>query len=231
MKVTFDKEGYVEMLVMKGDLPNSIELPDDNTLNYKYLNCYKLGFDGNQLVLDAKKVQRLESNLTAESLIYDLEKQLYASDYKVLRHLREQALGIETTKTEEEYYQLEAERESLTRKMREIKNGEKLETDPYAILQEGHAKREEKKKEKNNTKNIVEKFSTEELINEIIEKVVKEISKKFNFGSLFNVNENTEEAEKTEEVENASKPEEEKTTKTTKKSTKKTTTTETNGEE
>ena len=217
MKVTFDKEGYVEMLVMKGDLPNSVELPDDNTLNFKYLNCYKLGYDGNQLVLDAKKVQRIENNLTAESLIYDLEKQLYSSDYKVLRHLREQVLGIQTTKTDEEYYQLEAERESLTRKIREIKNGEKLETDPYAILQEGHAKREEKKEEKNVTQNAIEKISTEEFVNEVFEKVVEKISKKFNLNSLFDLdrNETTDASEAlTEET-----PEEE--TKTTKKSTTK----------
>ncbi len=138
MKVTFDKDGYVEMLIKEGDLPNSIELEDDDTIERKYLACYKLGFDGTKLVLDAEKVQRLESNLRAETLAYDLKKQVSSTDYKVLRHIRETALGIPTSISENDYLMLEAERESLVRRIREIEDGCQLETDINAILQEGY---------------------------------------------------------------------------------------------
>lgn len=146
MKVTFDKDGYVEMLIKKGDLPNSIELPDDDTIDMKYLSCYKLGFDNSQLVLDAKKVQRIEDNISANNQIYNLEKSLADTDYKVLRHIREKALGLKTTLNDDEYLMLEAERESNVRKIREIKGCTKLETEVMAILGEGLEER---------TKNVV----------------------------------------------------------------------------
>lgn len=142
MKVTFDKYGYVEMLIKEGDLPNSIELKDDDTIEKKYLACYKLGFDGTKLVLDAEKVQRLESNLKAETLVYDLKNQINSTDYKVLRHIREVSLGIPTSMSENEYLMLEAERESLVRRVREIEDGCKLEIDINAILQEGYELRQ-----------------------------------------------------------------------------------------
>lgn len=142
MKVTFDKDGYVEMLIKEGDLPNSIELKNDDTIEKKYLACYKLGFDGTKLVLDAEKVQRLESNLKAETLVYDLKNQINSTDYKVLRHIREVSLGIPTSMSENEYLMLEAERESLVRRVREIEDGCKLEIDINAILQEGYELRQ-----------------------------------------------------------------------------------------
>ena len=163
MKVTFDNDGYVEMLIMKGDLPNSVELQDDDTIDMKYLACYKLGYDGTQLVLDAKKVQRIESNLRAETLVYDLRKQLSDTDYKVLRHIRELALGIPTTMTQEEYLLLEAQRESLVRQVREIEDGTKLETDPNVILQEGFTTRQTKAEK-------------EEVIEETINKTVPDLA-------------------------------------------------------
>ena len=76
MKVTFDEEGYLEFLSTNGDLPNSIELPDDDTLNYKYLNCYMLNDEGNGLVLDAEKVQMVEQSLVAASKVAELKKDL-----------------------------------------------------------------------------------------------------------------------------------------------------------
>lgn len=137
MKVIFDDDGYVEMLVMKGDLPNSIELEDDDTIDMKYITCYRLGFDDTKLVLDAEKVQRMENNLRAKQQIYDLKKQLDNSDFKVLRHLREKTLGIKTTLTKGEFVALEAEREAICRRIREIEDSADLETDVNAIAQEG----------------------------------------------------------------------------------------------
>lgn len=167
MKVTFDKDGYVEMLIKEGELPNSIELEDDDTIERKYLACYRLGFDGTKLVLDAEKVQRLESNLRAETLTYDLKKQVSNTDYKVLRHIREVALGIPTSISENEYLMLEAERESLVRQIREIEDGCKLETDINAILQEGYEIRQSQ----------IDKDKT---ITDIVEVTVPELEKAIN---------------------------------------------------
>ena len=91
MKVTFDNDGYVEMLIMKGDLPNSVELPDDDTIDMKYLACYKLGYDGTQLVLDAKKVQRLIKSSEESTILLDFKNK----DIKIKEKENELIINIE----------------------------------------------------------------------------------------------------------------------------------------
>ena len=81
MQITLDSEGYVEMLIKKGILPNSITIPEDDSIDMNYLSCYKLDSNGTQLVLDAQKLQRMQNNLKANSLVYDLKKQVSDSDY------------------------------------------------------------------------------------------------------------------------------------------------------
>lgn len=182
MQVTFDRDGYVEQIALKGTLPNSIELEDDDTLDMEHITCYQLGYDGTRLVLDAKKVQRIENNLKADSAIYSLKKDLDSSDYKVLRHIRETALGIETSMTEEQYLNLEAHRESIVRRIREIENSTKLETDLNAILQEGFPTREKANQRNKAIDNIIDKkenqINTETTVAELIEEVVEEKPKK-----------------------------------------------------
>lgn len=134
MKVTFDSEGYLQFLSTNGDLPNSVELPDDEGINYKYLNCYRLNDTEDGLVLDAERVQALEQNLITTSKIMELKRQLNETDYKVLRKIREDALGIKQSMTEKEYLLLEAGRESLVRQIREIEEGKVLVTDVLSIL-------------------------------------------------------------------------------------------------
>jgi hypothetical protein len=236
MKVTFDQDGYVEMLVKVGDLPNSTELPDDD-IDMKYISCYKLGYDGTKLVLDGNKVQRLESNLRAETKIYDLKKQISDTDYKVLRHIRETALGIPTSMTQQEYLVLEAKRESIVRQVREIEDGTNLETDSNAILDEGLKNRNtESEKEKtieetvnkivpdlekdvkslkgeiSDEEEIIVEDTTEEIIEEpIVEENVEEVTEEIETETV----ENTEEAK--EEVEESVEEETKEETKTKKK--------------
>lgn len=174
MKVTFDEEGYLEFLSTTGDLPNSIELPDDNTLNYKYLNCYMLNDEGNGLVLDAAKVQMIEQNLTAASKVAELKKRLNSTDYKVLRESRENSLGVKSSITEKEYLLLEAERESLVRQIREIEDGKSLTTDVASILAEGEKARKEKEEEIKDIKDAIYKSIPE--INKKIEEIEKILS-------------------------------------------------------
>lgn len=174
MKVTFDEEGYLEFLSTNGDLPNSIELPDDDTLNYKYLNCYMLNDEGNGLVLDAEKVQMVEQNLVAASKVAELKKRLNLTDYKILRESRENSLGVKSSISEKEYLLLEAERESLVRQIREIEDGKSLVTDISSILAEGEKIRKEKKDEIKDIKTSV--YETIPAINKKIEEIEKKLS-------------------------------------------------------
>lgn len=173
MKVTFDEEGYLEFLSTNGDLPNSIELPDDDTLNYKYLNCYMLNDEGNGLVLDAEKVQMVEQNLVAASKVAELKKRLNLTDYKILRESRESSLGVKSSISEKEYLLLEAERESLVRQIREIEDGKSLVTDVSSILAEGEKIRKEKKDEIKDIKTSV--YETIPAINKKIEEIEKKL--------------------------------------------------------
>ena len=175
MKVTFDEEGYLEFLSTNGDLPNSIELPDDDTLNYKYLNCYMLNDEGNGLVLDAEKVQMVEQSLVAASKVAELKKRLNLTDYKILRESRENSLGVKSSISEKEYLLLEAERESLVRQIREIEDGKSLVTDVSSILAEGEKIRKEKKDEIKDIKTAV--YETIPAINKKIEEIEKKLSK------------------------------------------------------
>lgn len=198
MFVVFDENNYVKFLSTTTQMEGSIELPDDDSLNLTYLTCYKLNSDGNGLVLDAEKVTAQKDKLGAISKIYELKQQLAASDYKVLRKMREDALGIESEMSGNEYLQLEAERESITRQIRELEDGEKLVTDISEILKEGEQARkekEEKLKEINDTiskiipeiKTKVEDLITNifdgTLVQEVFEKVKESLSEIFNFGN------------------------------------------------
>lgn len=198
MFVVFDENNYVKFLSTTTQMEGSIELPDDDSLNLTYLTCYKLNSDGNGLVLDAEKVTAQKDKLGAISKIYELKQQLAASDYKVLRKVREDALGIESEMSENEYLQLEAERESITRQIRELEDGEKLVTDISEILKEGEQARkekEEKLKEINDTiseiipeiktkvEDLITKISDGTLVQEVFEKVKESLSEIFNFGS------------------------------------------------
>ena len=198
MFVVLDENNYVKFLSTTTQMEGSIELPDDDSLNLTYLTCYKLNSDGNGLVLDAEKVTAQKDKLGAISKIYELKQQLAASDYKVLRKMREDALGIESEMSGNEYLQLEAERESITRQIRELEDGEKLVTDISEILKEGEQARkekEEKLKEINDTiskiipeiktkvEDLITNISDGTLVQEVFEKVKESLSEIFNFGS------------------------------------------------
>lgn len=198
MFVVFDENNYVKFLSTTTQMEGSIELPDDDSLNLTYLTCYKLNSDGNGLVLDAEKVTAQKDKLGAISKIYELKQQLAASDYKVLRKMREDALGIESEMSGNEYLQLEAERESITRQIRELEDGEKLVTDISEILKEGEQARkekEEKLKEINDTiskiipeiktkvEDLITNISDGTLVQEVFEKVKESLSEIFNFGN------------------------------------------------
>lgn len=200
MFVVLDDNNYVKFLSTTTKMEGSIELPDDDSLNLTYLTCYKLNSEGNGLMLDAEKVEAQKDRLGVASKIFDLKQQLQESDFKVLRKIREESLGIETHLSNEEYLQLEAERESITRQIRELEDGETLVTDISEILKEGEEARKAKEEQiaeiKDAINNIIpeiEKSINEivagiedgTLVQEVFEKVKEYLSELFNWGDIF----------------------------------------------
>ena len=200
MFVVLDDNNYVKFLSTTTKMEGSIELPDDDSLNLTYLTCYKLNSEGNGLMLDAEKVEAQKDKLGVASKIFDLKQQLQESDFKVLRKIREESLGIETYLSNEEYLQLEAERESITRQIRELEDGKTLVTDISEILKEGEEARKAKEEQiaeiKDAINNIIpeiEKSINEivagiedgTLVQEVFEKVKEYLSEVFNWGDIF----------------------------------------------
>lgn len=200
MFVVLDDNNYVKFLSTTTKMEGSIELPDDDSLNLTYLTCYKLNSEGNGLMLDAEKVEAQKDRLGVASKIFDLKQQLQESDFKVLRKIREESLGIETHLSNEEYLQLEAERESITRQIRELEDGETLVTDISEILKEGEEARKAKEEQiteikdainniipeiEKNINEIVAGIEDGTLVQEVFEKVKEYLSELFNWGDIF----------------------------------------------
>ena len=200
MFVVLDDNNYVKFLSTTTKMEGSIELPDDDSLNLTYLTCYKLNSEGNGLMLDAEKVEAQKDRLGVASKIFDLKQQLQESDFKVLRKIREESLGIETHLSNEEYLQLEAERESITRQIRELEDGETLVTDISEILKEGEEARKAKEEQITEIKDAINNIIPEieksineivagiedgTLVQEVFEKVKEYLSELFNWEDIF----------------------------------------------
>lgn len=200
MFVVLDDNNYVKFLSTTTKMEGSIELPDDDSLNLTYLTCYKLNSEGNGLMLDAEKVEAQKDRLGVASKIFDLKQQLQESDFKVLRKIREESLGIETHLSNEEYLQLEAERESITRQIRELEDGETLVTDISEILKEGEEARKAKEEQiteikdainniipeiEKNINEIIAGIKDGTLVQEVFEKVKEYLSELFSWGDIF----------------------------------------------
>ena len=200
MFVILDDNNYVKFLSTTTKMEGSIELPDDDSLNLTYLTCYKLNSEGNGLMLDAEKVEAQKDKLGVASKIFDLKQQLQESDFKVLRKIREESLGIETYLSNEEYLQLEAERESITRQIRELEDGKTLVTDISEILKEGEEARKAKEEQiaeiKDAINNIIPEIEKSinkivagiedgTLVQEVFEKVKEYLSGLFNWEDIF----------------------------------------------
>ena len=200
MFVVLDDNNYVKFLSTTTKMEGSIELPDDDSLNLTYLTCYKLNSEDNGLMLDAEKVEAQKDRLGVASKIFDLKQQLQESDFKVLRKIREESLGIETHLSNEEYLQLEAERESITRQIRELEDGETLVTDISEILKEGEEARKAKEEQITEIKDAINNIIPEieksineivagiedgTLVQEVFEKVKEYLSELFNWGDIF----------------------------------------------
>ena len=82
-----------------------IELTDDE---------YQSIFDGKKKYdVDSRKFINVVEQKTPEQIAIEKRLFLKNSDWKVLRHIREKSLGLQTSLTEEEYLALENERQAI----------------------------------------------------------------------------------------------------------------------
>ena len=72
---------------------------------------------GKVLPIPSKELDKIQT----EKQYHNLTTQVGLSDWKVLRHIREKALDLPTTLTEEEYVALEQQRQNTVQQIRSIK--------------------------------------------------------------------------------------------------------------
>ena len=72
---------------------------------------------GKVLPIPSKELDKIQ----AEKEYHKLTSEVGLSDWKVLRHIREKALDLPTTLTEEEYVALELQRQNTVQQIRSIK--------------------------------------------------------------------------------------------------------------
>lgn len=151
MFVKLDEDGYVKFISQNAEIAGGIELPDDEKLltplPIDFLSCYKINETRDGLILDVEKVEVLKDSLGVNAKIYELKEQLAGSDYKVLRKIREDNLGIEAHLNADDYLKMEAQRESIVRQIRQLEDNSKLEIDANQILEEGKENRQSKEGE------------------------------------------------------------------------------------
>lgn len=108
--ICIEDNKIVSVLDYQPNVPASVrvvEITDEQ--NQSILNRTHY-FDVSSNSVKTVSAEQSQLNLQAKSA---LEKQQFldSTDWKVMRHIRQKALGIETTLTEEEYIALEQERQ------------------------------------------------------------------------------------------------------------------------
>jgi len=112
--VYIENNEVVSVLNYQADVPSSIEQVEITNAEYEGLFNETFTFD-----LSTKKVVQNPNVSNSEISQRDAELRdfLHRSDWKVLRHIREKNLGLETSLTEQQYLDLEQERHDAAQKI------------------------------------------------------------------------------------------------------------------
>lgn len=103
----------VSILDYLPNVPESVKIIEISDLEAENLNQGKMYYDQNDKKVKAVKKETLDSiDLSNESLSY-----LNSTDWMILRHIRERALGIETSLSEHDYLELEESRHEAASKI------------------------------------------------------------------------------------------------------------------
>jgi len=109
--VCIENDHVSSILSYEPHVPNTISVVTITDTEYNQLNSQTHRFD-----IPTRTVVAVDASVTAakaQEQANGVEREfLNRTDWKVLRHLRQKALGLPTTLTEEEYLELEQQRNS-----------------------------------------------------------------------------------------------------------------------
>jgi len=115
--VCIENSEVTSILNYRPNVPSSIEVVEISDDNMKLLEAGNHYFNVDTKSVTSKSAEELQEKADAEANIENLEF-LRSTDWKVLRHIREQKLGITTSLTEEQYVSLEIQREDAAKAIR-----------------------------------------------------------------------------------------------------------------
>jgi hypothetical protein len=108
--ICIENNVVVSVLDYKPNAPSTVEVVEMSLDNFALIEAKTHYFDVSSKTIEKKKDEDLlkihQKSINRQNLTF-----LSESDWKVLRHTREKALGIETSMTETEYLALEQQRQ------------------------------------------------------------------------------------------------------------------------
>lgn len=115
--VCIEDNNVSSILNYRPNVPASIEVIEITNDDMNLIEGGKYYFDTATKTVSLRPASELQDEADAKANIEHLEF-LTSTDWKVLRHTREKALGVVTSLTEEQYLELEQERENAARAIR-----------------------------------------------------------------------------------------------------------------
>lgn len=102
------------ILSYEPNVPESVKVYKITNSDYEAINAGTKTFDTatNKVVPVKDEILKQKETEKANSL---KQHELSSSDWKVMRHIREKALGLKTTLTDSEYIALETKRENIAK--------------------------------------------------------------------------------------------------------------------
>lgn len=109
--VCVENGGVVSLLDYVPNVPETIEVVEIPEHQYQALLSGFYYFDCQRKEIQPILQEQLQSSTEYQAKISFLE----STDWKILRHLREKALGIQTSLSEQQYIDLEIERQEIAK--------------------------------------------------------------------------------------------------------------------
>lgn len=115
--VCIEDNAVTSILNYRPEVPRGVEVVEISDENMGLLEGGKYTFDISSKSVVLKPASELQAEADAKANVEHIEF-LRSTDWKVLRHTREKALGIPTSLSDSEYLALEQERENAARAVR-----------------------------------------------------------------------------------------------------------------
>ena len=115
--VCLENSQVTSILNYRPNVPNGVEVIEITQEDMNLIEGGKYHFDVATKAVALRPSSELQAEADAKANVEHLEF-LSSTDWKVLRHIREQKLGIPTSLTEEEFVSLEIQREDAARAIR-----------------------------------------------------------------------------------------------------------------